>query len=393
MASRMFVVLIALAWLAQAPVFAAESCDPTWQESDRNLTMGLRSNARHFWSWIGQKANSKYFPAELLRFTGVIVGDAHHENFSHIFKDLNSDTRVYVLNDFDDTGTGPFYLEYLKFLIVSRSVLGKEKHLAGADMFDAYVAGLKGKKPNGMPDYLKRDSKLDQSDLARDYKEKLDPKIDDSDGTLKKDKDIIRWKDMTGKQKEALLELERKYFRHALPKGYKITDRAIVVVNEGGSRGMSRYWYALTHENDKRAWHVIEFKELGAGALACYDKNSQPRLEKRLAAAKQYYMAGTNNPLFRAVEAGDQVFWMRPKYPKYVDIQISKAEDKEKAEFAELSLYIAQMLGYWHSQQLATKTKAEFVEYLEKNRGDVLEKTQVVQNLYLKAAGRIHNDE
>ena len=94
--------------------------------------MALRSNAPHFWAWAADNAQ-KYLPREALEFSGFVFGDAHHENFAHYFFGPN---RVYVPNDFDDSGVAPFFLDLLKFVGVSHSVFRDEKKISTELMID-----------------------------------------------------------------------------------------------------------------------------------------------------------------------------------------------------------------------------------------------------------------
>jgi len=113
-----------------------------WNAIDGSLMMALRSNAPHFWTWAADNAQ-KYLPPEALEFSGFVVGDAHHENFAHYFFGSN---RVYVPNDFDDSGVAPFFLDLLKFVGVSHSVFRDEKKISTKLMLRSYISGLTGKR-------------------------------------------------------------------------------------------------------------------------------------------------------------------------------------------------------------------------------------------------------
>jgi hypothetical protein len=182
-----------LATLEHHDTFADSELDlGEWNAIDGSLMMALRSNAPHFWTWAAENAQ-KYLPPEALEFSGFVVGDAHHENFAHYFFGSN---RVYVPNDFDDSGVAPFFLDLLKFVGVSHSVFRDEKKISTKLMLRSYISGLTGKRwAAGVPEFIAEDSGVSPAKLDQLYLEKIEKKT--KAGNFLPDEGLTLWENIS----------------------------------------------------------------------------------------------------------------------------------------------------------------------------------------------------
>ncbi|MBX3022079.1 MAG: DUF2252 family protein [Bdellovibrionales bacterium] len=355
---------------------ASEACrgKRLWVSTEGSLMMALRSNACHFWLWSAQHAGQLLSP-QTLSFHGLVAGDAHHENFSHV---LVGDERVYVLNDVDDSGEGALFLDFLKFLGVSRSVAQSEKVLSSEQMLAAYTRGVRGESwPGEIPSLLKADAAVSAEDLAVDYAAKI--KKSTTDGKFDRKDGLLVWDDMRPADQRRFQRFEGRYFRAHLPAGYEVMDRALFVKDGGGSGGAPRYWYYLKKSANER--EIIEFKALTEPAVALMFPQTLSAIQRVRAVADAYCEKGIAKN-FGPVGDADQAFWMRPRLPSYIDFNAKLFSENPKA-FAELSHYIAYKLGHWHGLQ---QRNADYGKYLSEHHKELAQNSAKFIAAYLSVA-------
>ena len=336
-----------LATLEHHDTFADSELDlGEWNAIDGSLMMALRSNAPHFWTWAAENAQ-KYLPPEALEFSGFVVGDAHHENFAHYFFRSN---RVYVPNDFDNSGVAPFFLDLLKFVGVSHSVFPDEKKISTKLMIRSYISGLTGKRwAAGVPEFIAEDSGVSPAKLDQLYLEKIEKKT--KAGNFLPDEGLTLWENISKADQKTFSDLEKTFFVDLLPKNYVIRHRSMFSKGDrGGSRGMVRYLYYLKNSDTEK--EILEFKELGLPAVANYNKQPEHRLELAKDAVKTFWRSSLPN-MFNITGDATKVFWMRPKLPNF--IKLGHSDFKENPHhFADLTYFIAFKLGVWHGSQLGS---------------------------------------
>jgi hypothetical protein len=307
-----------LATLEHHDTFADSELDlGEWNAIDGSLMMALRSNAPHFWTWAAENAQ-KYLPPEALEFSGFVVGDAHHENFAHYFFGSN---RVYVPNDFDDSGVAPFFLDLLKFVGVSHSVLRDEKKISTKLMLRSYISGLTGKRwAAGVPEFIAEDSGVSPAKLDQLYLEKIEKKT--KAGNFLPDEGLTLWENISKADQKTFSDLEKTFFVDLLPKNYVIKHRSMFSKGDrGGSRGMVRYLYYLKNSDTEK--EILEFKELGSPAVANYNKQPEHRLELAKDVVKTFWRSSLPN-MFNITGDATKVFWMRPKLPNFIKLSHSE---------------------------------------------------------------------
>ncbi len=344
--------------------------------------MELRSNAGHYWTWAGQNA-AKYLPPEVLAEKGWLVGDPHHENFSYVFIEGRRD---YVPDDLDDAGYGPFILDFLKFLGVSRAVSENKNDLSVETAFTFYLAGLKGEKWNGtVPALLLEDFSVTPKELEEAYLKRIKKKV--KGGEFEAHEGMTAWQDMTSAQKDQFNDFEKRYFKKYIPAKYEVKDRAMFTkVGRGGSAGKARFWYYLKASDVDRQF--IEFKEMEGSSLANYQAQPGTTLERVHEALKIYW--GEKMPeLFGVVGDAQHAFWMRPKLPLYIDFNRSFFKKNIK-DFTELSYFISYKLGQWHGRQMKS---AAYCKNLEANFKKLAASMDQFTSDYLEVAAALMQNQ
>ncbi|MEM7645817.1 MAG: DUF2252 family protein [Pseudomonadota bacterium] len=393
--SKNFIVVIVVMMVSHLGM-ASSSCESggrSWVEIDGSVTMALRSNACHYWSWA--KDHTDLLPEELLSYEAVVSGDPHHENFSHIFSGGN---RVYVLNDFDDVGWGPVFLDILKFLGVSRSVVDDEDKLSTQTIVEKYIQGLKdwdvsyedvADGGKNIPKMLEEDYSVSEKKFAEDYLEKIDKAIN-GDDEFKEDTGLFPWSDLKAAQKDTFRVLQEEIFSLFLPEGYEVLDRANVVKLEGGgSAGLIRYLYYLKKKKKKQ--HIVEFKPISDPAVAIFNSDQAGPVERTQTAVDIYWpTASEDSGVYQVVGDDENPFFMRPRHKKYVDYSVKDFKENHQ-DFAELSYFIAYHLGQKHGGQLFQAGSLDaFLKVLEADTTGLVEKSQAFVAAYLDEASSRH---
>lgn len=315
------------------------SGDPIWvQSSGGSLMMALRSNSKHFWLWSSRHA-AEILPKSLLKAEGLVAGDAHHENFFYIF---SSGKRAYVLNDFDDSGIAPFFLDFLKFHAVAVSVNDKKPLIKTKKMLEAYISGLSGGTwTNGVPRFLQDEEAMTPDQVRARYLEKIRELT--SDGEFEPLEGLTRYEDLTSERKAEMDRLEVAYFKAAIPRGFVIRDRAMFI--KGTKK--PRYWYYVQKSSEER--HILEFKNLEAPAVALFQAQKQTALERGRGVLDVYWPDDIPEGFGFAGEGVD-TYWVRPKLPSKINLDTQTFREDPDA-FAELTYFIAFRMGQWHARQ------------------------------------------
>ena len=353
-----------------------------WNAIDASLMMALRSNAPHFWAWAADNAQ-KHLPPEALEFSGFVVGDAHHENFAYYFFGSN---RVYVPNDFDDSGVAPLFLDLLKFVAVSHSVFRDEKKISTDLMMRSYISGLTRKRWRAaLPEFIAKDAGVSRGKLDQLYLEKIEQKT--KAGNFLPDEGLTLWENMSRADQKTFSLLEQQFFADLLPKDYVIKHRAIFSKGDrGGSRGVVRYLYYLKKSGTDKA--ILEFKELGSPAVANYNKQPEDRLELARDVVNIFWYSSLPN-MFNITGDAAKVFWMRPKLPNL--IKLSHSDFKEHPQrFADLTYFIAFKLGVWHGSQLRSQL---YANYLVSNLETLIFKSTDLITHYLDDTRALQKDQ
>lgn len=321
-------------------VFAEASTNSSlsgaWRKSASDLFMGFRSNAPHFWNWL-QTQNSPLFSAR-----GVVTGDPHILNFGDV--QLKNGERKYSLIDVDDSGVnGSLAGDFLRYYVGNRiSPFKVEKK----ELFDAYLAGLSGKKMD-KPDYLKSAEGKSAEDFSA-RQDKYLAKITTND-RFSEAADLQPLKNAPTEVQSLFAQTSSTFL--ALMKDYQILDSGFKTKDSGGSQGLTRFWFLISAKGERHVW---EFKLETDPATSLYA--AQPEAMTRLQQITNIYRPAAEilGP-YQFVKAADHVFLLRERLAHFIDLDPAKMTDKKDLKNGqEMSLYLANKMGQWQNKQPGT---------------------------------------
>ncbi|MCB0364788.1 MAG: DUF2252 family protein [Bdellovibrionaceae bacterium] len=345
------------------PYFKAD-----WRATDQGLIMGLRANAYHYWKWVGHRAR-QLFSKELLA-EGWIVGDPHGLNFADVW--IHGKKR-FVLVDVDDVGRGPFLLDFGRLLLISRA---GDKGFPQKEMYDAYRAGLKGVTYD-KPKILKEALSAKDKEFKRAAKESVG-KVSEKDRFDFEGTDLIPISEAPVELVQQLA-LDAPYFQARL-KDYTVLDQALRVKTEGGSQGIPRYWYLVSKGKLELAY---EFKQISDVALKGWSEQLDHAV-RIWEALKVFWGVDAATDFFSVVRAAEgRTYWQRPRFRSNLEINMEPSNKKEREEFRQVSIYIANHLGRRHGLQ----PQAERLrDQIEKDPDGVFNLLMQLLNRYVEVA-------
>jgi Uncharacterized protein conserved in bacteria (DUF2252) len=316
----------------------------------------VRANARHYWQWA--VANSHCLSPDM-QSKGVVAGDAHVLNFNIVRGDR---AFSYSLNDFDDTGVGSYFFDFLRYQIASFSIdpgfnfskitslylmgLSKGDHLINGTQLippkiPAEIASLVADYNRSFPELQKKylstrikKSKLNHKKLGLLSIKKAPKKIQEIEKSIK------YW---VSKNQPQWLWMSSGY-------KYKLT---------GGSQGLIRI-IALIKVGHSRTqeYEIYEFKELPQPAPEFHNADHALRLK----IGKIHHnhpgedQLGTDQIIVTRNSAGDtQTFQIRTKFPDlFEDSAPAENWTREMYEIFIQRIFLgAYLLGWSHGNQPA----------------------------------------
>ncbi|MES2802791.1 MAG: hypothetical protein V4654_09890 [Bdellovibrionota bacterium] len=311
------------------------------------LTKLARSNAPQSWAWF-KSYSVNFLSKDILRHQGMIDGDPHNGNFGPMV--VNGKVKWKSL-DYDDAGTGPFILDYAKFLISIKAV-DSVKKVKASDLWEHYLRGLKGKEYVNPPPLITEFLNMSAKDF-RNLEVKKAGKFSVGDKLLN---DGERSTPIADKKTYNLI---MEVFRRNLPEGMQVMDVGGREKEGGGSGsvngegGVLRF-VALVKGADGRNT-IYELKQDSESGIKNYQAQSMTLQE-----VLDFHVLGKNSKdkSYQEVNVnidGDKPFVLRPK-PIYFYDYANKAKTMSQfAEFEALSHYNAWYKGYMHGQQKGGK--------------------------------------
>ena len=311
-------------------------------EDSKDLSQLIRSNTPQYWNYMKQRADlsslQRYLPHE-----GVIAGDPHLGNFSVLpLRRVGGSRQMrFVDIDFDDAGRGPFVLDFVRYLIASKSISRKIKKRA---LEESYLAGLTGKRlepPKKVRALLAMPvSKYDGK--AAQYAKKNSSK----EGFIFKG-EIAPYK----------AKIARSTIESLFPDA-KVIDLAIRREERGGSVGQLRIWVLVENRKSRR---IMELKEYGEPAIAKY--RAQPSVHEWLDEVRQTFWPGLDGSAYDLVDvAGSGLFWVREKHVSLIDVPYSSRKSSDVGFVDALAAYDANVLGLAHGRQAAAARYRALIE-------------------------------
>lgn len=307
------------------------------------LTKLARSNAPQSWAWF-KTYSGKYLSKAILKFEGMIDGDPHNGNYGPTA--VNGKVKWKSL-DYDDAGTGPYILDYAKFLISIKAV-DSVKKVKASELWEQYQRGLEGKDFKDTPGLISELLNMSAKDF-RNLEVKKAAKFSTGDKLIN---DGERSTKITDKKMHNLI---MEVFRRHLPEGLEVLDVGGREKEGGGSgsvngEGGALRFVALVKGADGRNT-IFELKQDAESGI----QNYQPQTVT-LQEVLNFHVIdkGGNDKNYQEVNVninGDKRFVLRPK-PIYFYDYANKAKTMSQfAEFEALSLYNAWYKGMMHGKQ------------------------------------------
>jgi hypothetical protein len=345
-----------------------------WKPAN-NLFVGLRSNVHHFWEWSA--ANKNLIPVDLLKFQGWVLGDAHLFNFAEV--KLKDGSYKWSFNDLDDSGIGPFILDFMRF--ASTTKVSKYGGVDFLDLYHAYLDGVKSEEYK-KPEIVKDLRDLSEKEAEKEWENHIEKIIDlETEKINYGIKSIVSFLDGP-ESMQAFINKHISGFEKVLPKGSKITDLAFRTKETGGSQGLVRVFLSAK-VNDE--FNIYEFKPLVRPGLDYYQK--QVSQEERINGIMNFLWKDSVPADYRYIEVDGKEFFMRIRLPKLFEIH-------DEEEFLALSLkeqkeyllFIANWMGKKHREQI--NDADDFSKELSKSETRVL--LEEFMNKYLAEAKKLN---
>jgi len=278
--------------------------------------------------------------------TGVVMGDAHLQNFGFI---KTAGGTEYVFNDFDDSGHGPVAIDALRYFTALRLANPNDKKMVTRTL-DAYVTAVKD--GGGAHVAVPKSLEPHWGDL---HKETLD-KFTSKESFRYSDKDarLSPAAPETATQVRALVQSDARFG------GGKVLDVAVRERDFGGSGGLERFWVLVKTKDDTR---ILELKEAGPAAVA--ELGGQPAQSpgKRLTSLKQTFMEDPDAADIFSVKLGQNRFVVRDR-SRMANVD---PETLSKGSREEVFAAQAAVMANIHHEGWAGVDKRTIVEWLDLN--------------------------
>jgi hypothetical protein len=352
---------------ACAQVSAAESdAEFSQVEGSKNLSQLIRSNAAHYWAYVGNKNTAQGLRA-YEGFKGLVAGDPHLGNFSVIpLTNANGTRSMHEVNiDFDDAGIGPLAYDYARFVITVKAIDDDVKQPA---LLDAYMLGLSGGEavaPQVVTDYLSMPI-VSYDRLEQEYVDRKTKK-----GAFKlKEGEIEPYNGSYSRSEIMAL------FPHE-----KVLDLASRPKDRGGSVDSERIW--VYTERPDGVQKIYELKQYQKTAMEKYSPQADPT--RLVPAVRAVFWPNISDDNYQLVSVGSKktLFWLRDKKVTLFDIPYNMAKPQNKTFISLYAPYVASKLGQAHGAQKAGK---ELLAAIKKNPEAFKEAVKSVSKEYLKLA-------
>jgi hypothetical protein len=350
---------------------ASATCDQFGQAGvSKDLSQLIRSNTAQYWSYMKRRADLRSLK-RYLPFEGIIAGDPHLGNFSVLpLRRVGGPRQMrFVDIDFDDAGCGPFVLDFVRYLIASKSISRKIKK---RPLEKGYLAGLAGKalRPPKKVRALLTMPVSEYDGMAAQYAKKNSSK-----------NDFI----FKGEIAPYTAKIARSTIEGLFPDA-KVVDLAIRREERGGSVDELRIWVLVENRKSRR---IMELKQYGKPATAKY--RAQPPVREWLNDIRQTFWPGLDDSAYDLIEVpGAGLFWKREKHVSLIDVPYSSRKASEIAFLEALALYDANVLGLAHGRQAAA---ARYRALIEKDAEAFHDAIKPVVKAYLDLARESFHDK
>lgn len=276
----------------------------------------------------------------LEQYDGWMYGDVHPENFGAV---LNDDGKaVFTINDLDDGGRGPVFLDLLRYLTSLRL---HDRKLDPQPWIESYARGLGGKS-------VPKSKWLDEFLAAAEEDGRVTKKRlhDSAKHGIKRDETM---RELSQTQREALEQAIRAAFQEASGGKLLIRDSVEIIRDRGGSGGQKRY--LVLAKVGKRAGseskHVLlELKQIVDSGMQSVWRGERMTAQERMRAGVAHSQGAEASRYLSAVRVGDMDMLVRPKFRGNSGVDLDELSKKQAAELLDLE---AHMLGSLHRRGMA----------------------------------------
>lgn len=332
----------------------------------RSLSQLIRSNAPAYWGYMKEKADLKPLQ-RFLPFEGAIAGDPHMGNFAPLpLTTVKGQRKMRFVNvDFDDSGHGPFVLDYLRYVIAVKSL---SKQTRRRVLQESYLDGLAGKKaepPRRVQECLDM-SVSDYDEMAAKYAAKKSTNT----GFKFKKGEVEPYVERDGVK---LADIKKLFAPQT------VLGVARRIESRGGSIDQLRIWVLVQAEHGPR--RIVELKQRAEPGTASYGK--QPPVKKWLAEIREAFWPGLTGEEYKLISLDSKLFWIRDKEVCLIDVPYSSRKKRE-LEFVEaLSVYDANILGLAHGAQPQSE---QYRRTIKHNLDEFRDATKALAQSYLNLA-------
>ncbi len=332
----------------------------------RNLSQLIRSNAPDYWRYMKDSADLKPL-RRYLPFEGAVAGDPHMGNFAPLpVTTIDGRREMRFVNvDFDDSGHGPFVLDYLRYVIAVKSLTTETTRRM---LQDAYLAGLAGKKA-AAPQHVQKCLAMSVSQYDEMAAKYAAQKSTDAGFKLKKGE--IEPYVERGNPK--LADIRRLF------SSQEVIAIARRIESRGGSIDQLRIWVLVQPKGGPR--RIVELKERSKPGTACYC--TQPPAKRWLAEIRQAFWPGLTGAEYNLITLDSKLFWIRGKEVSLINVPYSSQKKHEREFVVALAVYDANILGLAHGNHPQSE---EYRRTIKKDPDRFHEATKSIGQAYLKLA-------
>jgi hypothetical protein len=277
--------------------------------------MMYRGLVPYYFDLVLRHQNYQRTFSSLLNQRGWMMGDVHPENFGILLD--KSGRAIYSMNDPDDSGPGPLFLETFRYFVALELQQRRQGTRFDSDaILTSYLEGLGGRRPT-IPVSLIQYFKKSEKD-GRKAKSKL---FDKDRGELIPMENRSRLEDPS--MLRSLKTWTEQFF-----KGAEFKDALEVNRDFGGSAFLKRYWVLVRMPEDfsevDSRWQILEFKGIGpSGSDIVRDKrfeeapSARQRIETsldKIFSLSQQKPTQQKPSLYRTCSLLGDHFYVRPRW-------------------------------------------------------------------------------
>ncbi|MGZ6433930.1 MAG: hypothetical protein ACXWRE_11380 [Pseudobdellovibrionaceae bacterium] len=350
---------------------------PQWRKSSGgNLFSALRANAPHNWAYFKSIQPQLKYLKGAFEVQGIGIGDFHILNIGDI--ELAKGDRKIGLIDVDDGGRTSLFADITRAVISNQVSPYK---ISPKELWDAYIAGLKGKKAD-KPKFIEKALSHSHKDYLEHQEKYLDEMIDHKTFSAAAQVHPLSEADPLTQD---IYQKSHAIFEKTLGE-VTILDQGFKIKDTGGSQGIPRFWYLIKKDGNKS---IIEFKTLAEPAMELYQHqpSQQVRIEELI---ELYRPQKSTYGIYKFIDGGQYQFIARERVQGFLRFHPEQAEtDHEIKKGQEMYLYLLNKVGLWQSE-LGVGSK--IIAALTYSENDSFSEFEKIINDYIEIMKKENNE-